>query len=88
MNTTIETKKSFSSFHWPSILLAILGLIDSLYLGWIKLAGETAACSGIGDCEAVNTSRYSEIGGVPIALLGALAYAFILFFLFAEVSIQ
>jgi uncharacterized membrane protein len=84
MITAEATKKASLSFRWASISLAVAGLLDSLYLGWIKLSGETAACSGIGDCEAVNTSRYSEIGGVPIALLGALAYAFILFFLYTE----
>jgi len=57
------------------ILLAALGLIDSLYLTAIKLANATAACAGIGNCDAVNSSRYSEIGGVPIALFGAAAYA-------------
>lgn len=55
--------------------MAALGLIDSLYLAWIKLANATAACSGIGDCEVVNSSRYSELLGIPIAAFGAFAYA-------------
>jgi uncharacterized membrane protein len=53
-------------------------LIDSVYLTWIKLAHQEAACAGIGDCDAVNSSPYAEIGGIPIALLGALAYLLIL----------
>lgn len=61
-----------------SIGLALAGLVDSLYLSWIKLTGNTAACSGIGDCEAVNTSRFSEIGGIPVALLGAFGYVLII----------
>lgn len=57
-----------------SVGLSALGLLDSLYLTWVKLADATAACSNFGDCETVNQSRYSEVGGIPIALLGALAY--------------
>ncbi|MEK7440567.1 MAG: vitamin K epoxide reductase family protein, partial [Chloroflexota bacterium] len=41
-------------------------------------------CGGIGDCESVNSSIYSQINGVPIALLGAGAYILILLFLFLE----
>ncbi len=67
-----------------SIALVVIGLIDSLYLTWIKLAHATAACAGIGDCEAVNSSVYSEIGGVPIALLGAGAYLVMLILLLLE----
>lgn len=64
--------------------LAGLGLIDSLYLTWIKLADRAASCAGIGDCDAVNNSRYAEVAGIPIALLGALGYLAILVMLGAE----
>jgi uncharacterized membrane protein len=67
-----------------SILVTAIGLLDSLYLTWIKLADATSSCTGIGDCEAVNTSRYSELGGIPIALLGAGAYFVIAVLLFLE----
>ncbi len=58
-------------------LLAALGLIDAFYLTWIKIAGTKAACAGVGDCEAVNASIYSEIGGVPVAALGLAMYLLI-----------
>ena len=58
-------------------LLAALGSIDALYLTWIKISGANAACAGVGDCEAVNTSIYSEIAGVPVAALGLAMYALI-----------
>lgn len=66
-----------SLFNWKNltIICAIIGLIDSIYLSWIKLSNTAALClPGIGDCETVNTSRYSEIFGVPIALLGVAGY--------------
>jgi len=65
-------------------ILAAIGLVDSLYLAWIKLTNNTAACAGIGDCDAVNNSRYAEVAGIPIALLGALGYMAILGALVAE----
>ncbi len=60
------------------LILATIGLIDALYLVWIKIVPSTAMCFGVGDCEAVNTSIYSTIHGIPIALFGALAYAAVL----------
>lgn len=60
------------------LILAVLGLLDSIYLSWIKLSNNTAMCAGIGDCDAVNSSVYSEIYGIPIAILGALAFAAII----------
>jgi uncharacterized membrane protein len=65
-------------------VLALIGLLDSLYLSWIKLTNNTTACAGIGDCEAVNNSRYAEVAGIPIALIGVAGYLVILAALAAE----
>jgi len=67
-----------------SILLAVLGLLDSIYLVWVKYTGTYALCGPIGNCESVNTSQYSEIFGIPISLLGAGAYAIIIVLLLLE----
>lgn len=69
---------------WVSVGAALIGLVDSIYLTWIKIADQTAACSGIGDCESVNNSIYSEIAGIPIALIGAIAYLVMLSLLLLE----
>lgn len=63
--------------------LAAVGLIDSIYLTWIKLTAEGVCVIGRG-CEVVNSSQYASIGGIPIALLGAGAYLTLLFILFME----
>jgi uncharacterized membrane protein len=63
---------------WLSLGVTLLGLVVSAYLTWLKLTGNTASCGPIGDCESVNNSRYAEIGGVPIALLGVLGYLVLL----------
>jgi uncharacterized membrane protein len=65
-------------------VLALIGLVDSIYLSYIKLANQTASCDIIGDCEKVNNSRYAVIGGVPIALLGVAGFALILVLLYLD----
>lgn len=59
---------------WLSSFLAVVGLAAASYLTWLKFSGAYEACIGVGDCELVNQSRFSELGGVPIALLGAGMY--------------
>ncbi len=57
-----------------SIAAAILGSLDAAYLLIYKLTSINAMCLGSGDCATVNYSRYSEIYGIPVSLLGLLAY--------------
>ncbi|MDH5605464.1 MAG: vitamin K epoxide reductase family protein [Anaerolineae bacterium] len=67
-----------------SMAAAVIGLLDSLYLTWIKIGHKEALCAGIGDCDTVNASSFSEIGGIPIAVFGAGAYVALLFLFWLE----
>jgi uncharacterized membrane protein len=59
-------------------ILALLGLLVALYM-WAYAAGLTGpVICGLGDCEAVQTSEYSRISGIPVALFGVLGYLAIL----------
>lgn len=72
---------------WRKIagVTALVGVLDSIYLTVLKFSNNESLCiQGIGDCWSVNTSIYSEIWGIPIALLGLVAYAAILLLLWAE----
>lgn len=60
--------------EWLIGALSALGVAVSLYLLTVHWGWWQAVCLGVGDCEAVNTSRFSELLGIPVALLGALAY--------------
>lgn len=64
--------------YWTQAGLAVLGLLVSLYLTWIKVSGGSAYCAGVGDCDTVQSSIYSEMSGLPIALFGAGFYAIVL----------
>jgi uncharacterized membrane protein len=66
------------------IVLAAIGLLVSIYMTVYKYAKIEAMCIGSGGCSEVNASRYSEINGIPVALLGVLGYAVILALLFLE----
>jgi uncharacterized membrane protein len=63
---------------WSALVIAIFGFIDSVYLTWVKFTGSYVTCGPIGNCEAVNTSRYAEVAGIPIALIGLLGYLLII----------
>jgi uncharacterized membrane protein len=56
-------------------LLAIAGVCIATYLTVVHYADQPIVCSSIGDCELVNSSKYASLAGVPVALLGAGAYA-------------
>jgi len=51
--------------------------VVALYLVYFKITPSSALCVGAGGCEVVNASVYSEIRGIPMVVLGALAYTFL-----------
>jgi uncharacterized membrane protein len=71
----------------PLIMAALagLGLLVSIYLTVVHFSDVPLIClEGTSGCEEVNRSIYSEVLGVPVALLGAGAYAILLAVLWAE----
>ena len=58
--------------------VAVAGLVVSGYLTAIRAAGEDPACVIGGGCHTVQNSEYSELAGIPVAVLGLLAYAALL----------
>lgn len=53
---------------------ALIGLGDSLYLTVQHLSGASVRCTIANGCSEVLSSSYATIGGVPLALVGAIAY--------------
>lgn len=56
---------------------ATIGLAIAAYLTVVHYAHTSPICS-TGGCEQVQRSSYAKLGGVPVALLGLLAYAAII----------
>jgi uncharacterized membrane protein len=67
--------------------LALLGLAISAYLTWVHYAGIEPVCTGISDCERVQSSEYAELVGIPVALLGVAGYAALLGSLWVRVEL-
>lgn len=58
------------------IVLSVIGLGLASYLTYIHYSGGQVLCTS-DSCELVQTSVYSKLAGVPVALLGLIGYAFI-----------
>jgi uncharacterized membrane protein len=62
-----------------AVLLALLGLGVAGYLTYVHYAELEPICAGGGGgCERVQNSTYSELAGIPVAVLGLVGYALIL----------
>ena len=65
------------------LVLAVIGLGLASYLTYVHYSGIKPACSLGGSCEKVQTSAYSHLAGVPVALMGLIGYVSILILLLA-----
>ena len=59
-------------------IVAIAGVAVAGYLTWAHYASSAVVCVAGGGCETVQESDYTETAGVPVALLGLIAYTLIL----------
>jgi len=67
-----------------TIALVILGLLVSVYMTIFKLTSNEKMCIGSKDCSVVNASRYSEVNGIPVAVIGVGGYVALLGILLLE----
>lgn len=63
------------------LTVSFLGFLDATYLTIEHYLGAIPSCFITTGCEAVLTSKYSELWGIPVALLGSIYY--LLLFLLA-----
>ena len=57
-----------------SVVLSAVGVALAGYLTIVHFRESLLVCSGISDCETVQTSQYAEILGIPVALLGLICF--------------
>lgn len=70
------------------VVLAVFGIVDSLYLTWQWYEAASGSWCDIGSyfsCTRVRESAYSAVGGVPTAVIGAVGFAILLFLATARV---
>ncbi|NCP85879.1 vitamin K epoxide reductase family protein [bacterium] len=70
--------------YWGAIFAALAGIAISIYMTIFKLTDNAAMCLGNGGCSVVNASKYSEIYGIPLGIIGLIGYAAIALVLWFE----
>lgn len=55
-------------------VVSVAGLGVAGYLTAVRLEGDSPSCIVGGGCKTVQESEYSELAGIPVAVLGLLAY--------------
>jgi uncharacterized membrane protein len=68
------------------IVLTLIGVGIASYVTYVHYAGIKPACTAGESCTKVQTSIYSELAGVPVALMGLIGYIAILATLLAPES--
>ena len=61
------------------VVLCLLGIADAGYLTYVHYSGAEGDLRLVGGgCETVQTSKWSKLAGIPVALLGLISYVAIL----------
>jgi uncharacterized membrane protein len=75
MSSSEKIFNPFKKFAVAAALVALVGLVDALYLAIKHYTAGTVPCTILEGCEMVLTSQYATIFGIPLALYGAVAYS-------------
>lgn len=54
--------------------VALVGLADAIYLTVQHVTGQSVRCTIVSGCSEVLSSPYASFNGIPLALIGAVAY--------------
>ena len=74
MTPAENSPKKFAWLYLIAAILSLGGLADAIYLTVQDLTGASLRCTIISGCSEVLASKYSHIGSIPLASVGALAY--------------
>ena len=66
------------------LALSVVGVAVATYLTYVHYAGIKPACTAGQSCVKVQTSQWSKLDGVPVALIGLIGYVVILATLLAR----
>jgi len=69
---------SYRALRLAAAIVAFAGIAVAGYLSWAQYADSAVVCVAGGSCEKVQESEYASIAGIPVAVLGLVAYTVIL----------
>jgi uncharacterized membrane protein len=73
--------------RWGALaVLAMAGMGVAAYLTYSHYADQPIACAGLSGCQAVESSEYSKLVGVPVAVLGMIFCAGLLALVLARLA--
>ncbi|HEY5883073.1 MAG TPA: vitamin K epoxide reductase family protein [Pyrinomonadaceae bacterium] len=72
MNAGLNRRSAF--LYGSAAVVSLIGLADSIYLTIEHISGRTVQCTIVQGCSTVLSSPYASFRGVPLALVGAVAY--------------
>jgi uncharacterized membrane protein len=73
--------------YGSAAVISLIGLADAIYLTIEHITGQSVRCTVISGCSEVLSSPYAVVRGVPLAMIGAVAY-FIVFSLATLAAFQ
>lgn len=74
MTPSESSPKKLAWLYLIAAILSLGGLADAIYLTVQDITGASLRCTLISGCSEVLASKYSHIGSIPLASVGALAY--------------
>jgi uncharacterized membrane protein len=74
MTPSENSPKKLVWLYLIAAILSLVGLADAIYLTVQDITGASLRCTIISGCSEVLASKYSHIGSIPLASVGALAY--------------
>ena len=87
----MSRRRSLPWIHrWSRVLIGAIAIVGALTTGYLTLShfqGQSVACPTSG-CESVLSSQYAKIGGLPLSLFGALAYAAMALFALGPLAVN
>ena len=74
MENDRDSSPRSATLYGLAAVVALIGLADSIYLAVEHITGRSVKCTIVSGCSEVLSSPYATVRGVPLALIGAIAY--------------
>lgn len=71
---TASPNRRRAILYGTAAVVSLIGVADSIYLTLEHTAGRSVRCTIVQGCSTVLSSAYASYGGIPLALVGAVAY--------------
>ncbi|HET6890855.1 MAG TPA: vitamin K epoxide reductase family protein [Pyrinomonadaceae bacterium] len=74
MSNDADSSPRSAILYGAAAIVALIGLADSIYLAVEHVSGRSVKCTIVTGCSEVLSSPYATVRGIPLALIGAVAY--------------